>query len=308
MIFFLVMTGLHWHGAPKGARTDQFNQISAQVGASPINYYVRPDGSDSNNGSAFHPFLSIEHAANLALPGAAVHVAPGIYSKGITTTVSGTAGARIRFVSDERWGAKVIANGLSGIWSNNGSYVDIQGFEISGRSNQGILNYGSFVRLINNYVHDIQIDCQSGGSGINHANYNASDNDTIGNVVQNIASVPGCESDHGPGIYHANLRGTVVNNIVSYAREGIHLWHAADAVTITGNVLLHNRAAGILIGAGDAPGGVTDDNCVVSNNTSAYNEFGIREFGKTGRNNEFLNNNVYGNITNWLLQNGNSPH
>ena len=308
VIFFLLMTGLQWHGSPKAARADQPTKISAQVGGAFINYYVRPDGSDSNDGSASHAFLSIQHAANLAGPGATVHVASGIYPGGITTNISGTASARIRFVSDEKWGAKVMANGTSGIWSNHGSYIDIDGFEITGRSNQGILNYGSFVRILNNYVHDIQIECPSSGSGIDHANYSATDNDTIGNVVQHIAPDPKCESDHGPGIYHATLRGTIVNNIVSYAREGIHLWHAADAVTISGNVLLHNRTAGILIGAGDAPGGVIADNCIVSTNTSAYNKFGIREFGNTGKHNQYLNNKVYGNITNWLLQNGNSPH
>jgi pectate disaccharide-lyase len=306
-ILFLVVTGPHWRGAAQSTGADQLFNISAQFAGGPIDYYVRPDGSDSNDGSVSHPFHTIQHAADLVAPGTTVHVAPGLYSEAVTINASGTGTERIRFVSDEKWGAKLLANGASGIWSNYGSYVDIEGFEISGNSNQGILNYGSFVRLLNNYVHDIQTDCSSGGSGINHANYSASDNDTVGNVVRNIAALPGCKSDHGPGIYHSNLRGAIVNNTVSYAREGIHLWHAADAVTISGNVLLHNRAAGILVGAGDAPGGVTADHCIVTGNTSAYNRLGIREFGKTGTNNEYINNKVYANAVNWLLQNGNSP-
>lgn len=307
-IFVLFLTmGLTWHGSLMLGTADQLKKSSAASAHAAVDYYVSPDGNDSRDGSSSHPFLSIQRAANAAVQGDTVHVAPGIYSGGVTTTISGTASARIRFVSEEKWSARLVADGLSGIWLNRGNYIDIEGFEISGRSNQGILNYGSFVRVINNYVHDIQIDCPSSGSGINHANYSGSDNETIGNLVQHIAPTPGCKSDHGPGIYHANLRGSIVNNMVSYAREGVHLWHAANAVAISGNILLHNRAAGILVGAGDTPGGITADNCVVTNNTSAYNKFGIREFGSTGKNNKYFGNKVYANATDWLLLNGSSP-
>jgi hypothetical protein len=303
----LIITWVYWPGA-RILSSHRLRKISAHVGtAPPVSYYVSPDGNDYSDGSVSHPFRSIQRAANLVMPGAAVYVAPGVYDEAIETNVSGTASARIRFISDHKWGAKLQANGVKGIWLNQGSYVDINGFEITGSSDQGILNYGSFVRVMNNYVHDIQIKCQSSGAGINHANYGASDNETVGNVIRKVGPDPGCESDHGPGIYHANLRGKVTNNEVSYAREGIQLWHAATTVTISGNVLMHNRSAGILVGAGDAPGNITADDCVVSENTSAYNDIGIREFGKTGRNNLYLKNSVFANVVNWILQNGNSP-
>jgi hypothetical protein len=106
------------------------------------------------------------------------------------------------------------------------------------------------------------------------------------------------------GIYHSNLRGRIVNNI-SYkvSGYGIHLWHAANQVTISNNLSFENWRGGIVVGAGDAPGGVTADNVLVSNNICINNKvYGIVESGATGANNKYLNNLIWGNDTNLLLK------
>src|SRR5260370_5040000 len=89
----------------------------------------------------------------------------------------------------------------------------------------------------------------------------------------------------------------VLNNISYYnSGYGIHWCHACNNVVIANNLGFGNRTGGIVIGAGDAPGGVTTDNSIVSNNIAVNNSgYGIREYGLTGRKNKCYNNLVYGN-------------
>ncbi|MET0857971.1 MAG: right-handed parallel beta-helix repeat-containing protein, partial [Telluria sp.] len=204
--------------------------------------YVAPTGSDLNPGTRSEPFQTIQHGASLATPGTTVHVAPGIYMENVTTRAHGTAMARIRYVSDTKWGARVIGSGTEFMWTNRGNYTDIVGFDITGSGRQGILNLASHTLIQGNHVHHLAISggCTGGGgAGINNGDYNGSDGDIIGNVVHDIG-VPGkCSGVHG--IYVANLRAKVYDNIVYRASSwGIHLWHAADEVLVANNTVFQN--------------------------------------------------------------------
>jgi len=255
----------------------------------------------------------LQHAANVVKPGAVVHVAPGTYA-GLTSNVSGTATARIRFVSDVQWAAKVRSSGVPQVWQNNASYIDIVGFDVSGDGRLGILNEGSFVKIVGNHVHDIPAATNAadglGGAGIDNDSFTASDNDVIGNVVHDIGN-PAVQSFEIQGIYHSNLRGHISNNIIYRAQAwGIHLWHAANAVIVANNLLFQNGEGGILVGAGDAPGGITNNNTVVVNNmvinhsTSWGAGLAIYEFGSTGPANKYVNNLVWNNTQGIVLLNG----
>ncbi len=213
-------------------------------------YYVSPTGSDSNDGSSAHPWKTIQHAATLVTAGYTVHVGPGTYSGAVTTSASGTASAPNRYISDNRWAAKIYYPGSPSaqtIWYNSGSYVDIEGFEITGLppARIGIQNDGSNVRIIGNTIHDIVADCTSGGQAVNHSNYNAVSNDTIGNMLYNIKVPSTCTAVHGYGIYHAMKGGKILNNIIfNNGAYGIHLWHAATDVIISQNTVFNNGEAG----------------------------------------------------------------
>lgn len=268
-------------------------------------YYVSSSGSDKNNGSRAHPFATIQRAANLASSGITVDVLPGIYTTPLVTRKSGTATARITYVSDKRWGAEIKTTGVRDSWLNGGDYVDVIGFDITGNGAIGINNQGSYVRIIGNLVHNIPAACDSnGGAGIDNANFAARDDDIIDNVVHDIGPFTTCNTVHG--IYQSNLYGQIYNNI-SYrnAAWGIHLWHAANAVIVANNLVFANRRGGIAVGASDAPGGVMDDNTVVSNNIIIHN-YGpaIEEYGNTGTHNRYLNNLVFANASGIELQNG----
>jgi parallel beta-helix repeat protein len=286
------------------------------------NYYVSPSGADGNDGSQSHPWLTIQRAANVAKAGATVHVAPGSYTGAITTQTSGTVTARIRFVSDAQWGATIRAGSVDIVWTNLGDYVDIEGFDIAGSTADtcnGIINYASYVRIVGNDVHDVGHDttaCVFGSGIVNHQNRAGQDDDVIGNAVHDIGDINQTYQYHH-GIYHANLRGHIWNNLVYRCQGwGIHLWHAANQVTIANNTVFNNGYGGILIGDGDDPGGfpgpVTNDNTVVSNNIVYRNGlnpgasgYGIEEYGLTGTHNQYLNNLMFQNgPANWNLLNG----
>jgi len=217
--------------------------------------------------------------------------------------VSGTASSRITYISDLQWGAKIIGDRVDhSTWHNYGDYIDIVGFELTSVGRMGLYNDGSFVRYISNHVHDIagptSATCDLGGAGIMHGNYSASDDEMIGNFVHDIglvnsAQCPGYVTVHG--LYHANLRGQIVNNLVINARDyGIHLYHSATAVIVANNTSLKNGASGLVVGNSN---GGSDNNTVVTNNIFAYNnDYGFRDdSGTTGPNNKYDNNLTFNN-------------
>jgi hypothetical protein len=210
--------------------------------------------------------------------------------------VSGTAGARIRFLSDVRWAAQIVGDaGSEAAWMNRGDYVDIMGFDVAGAVANGIENFGSFTAITGNRVHEMAVPCNdNGGSGINNANFQAHDNDVTANMVYGVSPSSGCQSRHGVGIYHSNARGHIQNNIVfGSGSVGIQLWHAANAVVVANNTVFNNAGNGMVIGAGDGPAEAVNDYSIVVNNISVNNGyFGIQEFGSIGPHNVFSNNLV----------------
>lgn len=286
--------------------------VTASTTSNGKDFYVSTSGSDSNDGSSAHPWRTIQHAASLVAAGYTVHVAPGTYNGPVSTSTSGTASARIRYISDAQWGAKIYYPGspaAASIWYNSGSYVDIAGFEITGLAPAriGVQNDGSNVRVLANKIHDIVADCTNGGQAVNHSNYTSVDNDTIGNMLYNIRVASTCGTVHGYGIYHAMKGGKILNNIIfNNGAYGIHLWHAATDVIISQNTVFNNGEAGIIIGDGDSPGGVVENNTIVANNILYKNAIGFREYcysGQTcvGSNNRYVNNLIYGNSTDTMF-------
>lgn len=277
------------------------------------NIYVSPTGSDSNPGTQAAPVKTITRADALASAGSTIHVAAGTYyvsapslgSVGIKTTKSGTATARIRFVSDVKWGAKIVVSGTGITWDSRGNYVDIDGFQITGSGRHGILAAGAYLTFKNNYIHDLTISggCNgSGGAAID--TYGTVGNAVIDrNIVRNIGyrMIGACNTVQG--IYIANANNVVTNNIVSgVAAVGIQQWHGATASTIVNNTTFHNKI-GILLGQGDAGTTTGSANNYVANNIVYDNvTYGIIEGGLMGGNNRYANNLVARSGTSWKVR------
>lgn len=217
----------------------------------------------------------------------------GTYAGGFTTDASGTASARIAYVAEHRWGARIDGSGQDTAWQNDGNYVDIQGFDVFGSQYLGIDQEGSHSRIIGNHVHDLApAACTAnGGAGIDDANYHASDDSIIGNVVNGIQMPDGSMCDRIHGIYQANPRGIVVNNIVyNVTGAGIHLYHYADNETIANN-LVWGSGYGLVFAANSA----TLDHSHVVNNILIDNTYGIDTQGNLGDHNRVVDNIVYHN-------------
>jgi parallel beta-helix repeat protein len=279
------------------------------------NLYVATTGSDSNPGTQAKPLKTIARADALARAGYVIHVAPGIYkvaaaasgSAGIKTVKSGTATARIKFVSDVKWGAKIVFSGTGLGWNSKGAYVDIEGFDISGTGRLGLLAEGGHERITKNFVHDLTVSggCNgSGGAGIDA--WGAGGGAVIdSNIVRNIGlkwvAAQSCNTVQG--IYLTNQNNIVSNNIISgVASVGINSWHGATGNTFVNNTIFGNKM-GIVIGQGDS--GSTSagtSNNYVANNIVYANGYGITEMGKVGTNNRYANNLVYNTGRAWLVK------
>ena len=263
-------------------------------------FYVATTGSDSSgDGSSGKPWATINHADSVIKAGDMVHVAAGTYRSSVHTTRSGTAGARITFVSDTTWGAKIQTTGSEFSWTNDGDYVDIQGFDITGDGRIGILNNASYVQVIGNHIHDIPIFDPNGGAGIDENNYSAHGNDIIGNVIDHIGTANSANyGKHGYGIYLSAYGGNIYNNIIgNCARFGIHTWHNAQGANICNNLVFKSGDVGIIIGSGDT--GTTStagDYFIVNNNIILYNNgTAIVEEGQRASHNVYVDNLCYGN-------------
>ncbi|HBP37242.1 MAG TPA: hypothetical protein DD640_00560 [Clostridiales bacterium] len=263
-------------------------------------------GSDAADGSAANPFATINQAAAAATPGTVVHVAPGTYGKTITMA-SGTAEARITYISDIKWGAVIKTVNAWSSWYNGGSFVDIIGFDVSGNGFIGIQSAAYYVRIIGNHVHDIAQTGDpegNGGAGIQHSwsplfEYECHHNEVTGNVVHDIGPVgPTVHTIHG--IYLTNKFGIISNNIVyNCVGWGIHLWHNTSDATITSNLVFGNQAGGIIVANGSGEGNMTvNDHTLVAHNICVHNhgKFAIREDAEdVGSNNRYIGNIIFGN-------------
>jgi parallel beta-helix repeat protein len=281
--------------------------------------YLSPDGSDSNAGTKTAPFLSFEKADSVVQAGDTVYVLPGMYNgytaqHTIRIAASGTKSARIRWIAETKWAARIVghvnpANGLGWGIAVAGDYVDLVGFDVTSNANMGVWVLGTHVRVIGNHVHDIpgQPGCTSyGASGVEQGNYSGGYMEVIANVVHNVgAGGPGSCNKY-QGIYLASPFDTAVNNISYHnASKGICTWHAATHNTISNNTVFDNDV-GILVGAGDSPCHRTcsADHMVVSNNIMYHNKtLGIWQYPKPGRYNIYANNLAFANgVQNVLLQ------
>ena len=275
-------------------------------------YYVAVDGSDSTgDGSLAHPWQTIakaDEALSLGPDGTVVHVLPGTYDLGeFYTQQSGAAGARLVFRSEERFGAKLVDT----TWLSQGNYVDIVGFEFTGSQTLAVEFWGTYSRVLGNYVHDIGSGCQSTGALVTPPNeYPYShDNEISGNIVVRVSvGTTNCNQYHG--VYLAGPRMIARNNIVADVPGwGIHTWHYVSDVIVENNTILNNRQGGIIIGNGDidpndpyydlGPHEIANstiaNNLVVNNGIGSDAHYGIEEYGNIGLGNVFLNNVVYGN-------------
>lgn len=272
--------------------------------------YVSPDGSDSNSGAESAPLKTIQKAANMASAGSNIHVAPGNYAETLVTRAIGTATARIRFVSDTKWGAKILpVPGSNTMWSVEGGYTDIDGFQIDGTGSSsiraGIYLNGGNSSVINSLVHNVAENsgCDNqGGAGLvaDQGNGSAFQNyDFLNNVVHHVGG--GCGWIQG--IYHSSS-GNIKNNIVYATSQAINMGHDDHNINVVNNTLFGNSGYGVYFGGCQEAynNGCPTYGIKIYNNIIFDNYGGVQgPVTAEDVNNEIKNNLVYGNINNFDL-------
>jgi hypothetical protein len=99
--------------------------------AASVDYYVSPAGSDTNAGTdSTQPFKTIQHALDLAQPGARITLAPGVYAQDIRSVRDGSASAPITLAGPAD--AVVQGGGAGRIIEINHDYLALEGFTVDG--------------------------------------------------------------------------------------------------------------------------------------------------------------------------------
>ncbi len=239
-----------------------------------VTYHVAPPpaGSDSNPGSAEHPFATLQKAADTVHPGDTVLVGDGHYT-GFRLTESGTESARIIFIAAGN--AAIIdtqAPDGYGIHLRNVSYITIEGFTILNVDEMGIAHRGA---PVTEPVHGLIIR---------------------GNKVVGTKSV---------GMYFSEVADSLIENneVDNCGQDGTHCIYMANAGTdgdiIRGNRIHGCRKAGIHFNGDLSVGGdgiirdlVVEKNIIYDNNHNALNMDGVQD--SIVRNNIIYNNSLNG--------------
>jgi hypothetical protein len=294
-----------------GANSTTAPMTATATAATLYNLYVSAaTGSDSHAGTSSAPLRTIQRAASLAKPGTTIHVGPGTYTETITSSVSGTASARIRFISDYKWKAILKpASSAYTMWTVRGGYTDIDGFQLDGTGGNsvraGIYLSGGNSSVQNSWVHHVaqSSGCDNrGGAGLvadqsrgtAYGNY-----DFIGNVVHHVGG--GC--GYIQGIYHSSS-GKIINNVVYATSQGINMGHDDHNILVINNTLFGNSGYGVYFGGCKEAynNGCPTRGIKINNNIIYANGGGIQgPIASEDVGNDVRNNLVYGNRTNFDL-------
>ena len=240
-------------------------------------YYVAKNGSDSNNGSASAPWLTIGHAALEATAGSTVYVGAGTYSESVLFANSGTSSAPIVFNGQ----GVAIVDGTSVACCTTASFETSNGFLCC--NTQGLFTIGaasgvSYLTIegftVQNYKTSKKADVPAGilvagsGSGINILN----------NTVKNIQTTAGRDGNaYGIGVFGTSstpLSLTVSGNTVTGCLTG-----ESETTTYNGNVQNF----------------VVSNNAIYDNDNIGMDAIGFEGVGPTGYD-QAKNGDVYGNL------------
>ncbi len=197
------------------------------------NYFVAENGSNGNDGSASHPWKTIQYAVDHVSPGDTVTVAGGVYNELVAFHVSGSAAAGYIVLQNAANESPVIdGDGLATSSGDmpgmikiiNQNYIKITGFELRNLvvSSSDIFPAGIWIRghshhidLIGNRIHHIeQHNAQAGAHGIGV--YGTSSPDSIHDILIRDNEVYDCKLGWSESlVLNGNVSGfTIQNNTI----------------------------------------------------------------------------------------------
>jgi len=233
----------------------------------PKNFYVRPDGNDSNSGDgpgAGQAWRTMTHAATSSelIPGDTVYVMTGTYTGAIAPSVAGSSGSPIRFVADREgtvFGSAgnvtlAASSGNEAIDLDNASYLELVGFRIDG-SNGGS---GQQAVELDSSTGIVFESCEIFGAPENGVDATNSSVTLINCLIH---------GNGGEGARNWSGSTTIWNCTLAYNdSDGIE--QDAGVVTVTNSIIAFNNSSGL-----DRNGGtmINSYNLIYGNASLAYN-------------------------------------
>ena len=292
-----------------------FGQVSAVQGT---DYFVGPDGNDSNPGTEAKPWLTIQKAANTLVSGDTVYIRAGIYEEQVIPQNSGSAGNTITYAAYSGETVTIDGNSITLPANETGLFVveDTNYIKVSGlrlvnagpnENNAGIyVDNAHHVIIENNYTYNTV----SSGIGVWNGNNIIIDGNEVrlacNDGEQEDITVSGTDTfeiknnhvhEGGPGtnggegitVKGGSTNGKIYKNHVHDLTRGERTCIYIDAwgTTATSNIeiyqnVFHNCGAGISLASED--GGLVRDidiyNNIVYDNLS--NGLEIGNWGKDG--------------------------
>lgn len=194
-------------------------------------YYVSPNGSDSDPGSIDKPFKTFAKANSVAAPGNLIYLRGGVYAESVKLTKSGTSASPIRWQGFPGETAIIEGPGrttsLNTTLTINGSWLSLRDLTVRKSPRAGILIFGDEVHLSRILSHG------HGRVGINF--YQAKGGSLTDSVI--FDNYDKYDSDgtlsHGQdadGYAASGSTGVVVKRVISFnnADDGFDLWEASD--------------------------------------------------------------------------------
>lgn len=232
-----------------------------------MTYYVALDGADSSDGSAEHPFATIQKAADVVNPGDTVIVRDGVYTganeDGVLVVIerAGAPGKPITFRAEHKWKAVLDGNNdaVQHGWSfaRGSRYITLEGFEFREFGSHGITsNSGADHITVRgchfHHIGNIETTTHYGLDGI-YDNSDTSYHVYDGNVFHNIGRIgpPSVLFNLDHGIYTCGKHNVITNNIFYDMNAGwgvqVAGYHTVDDLVISNNVFAFGNKRGHIV-------------------------------------------------------------
>jgi hypothetical protein len=277
--------------------------------------YVSTVGSDSNDGSARHPWATIQHAVNRVNPGETVIVGDGTYAETVKIWRGGTSAAPVIIQAQHQGAAKIspastVGNRNYTLYFSHVNYVSLVGFELTGTTttDAGIkFDSGTNNKVIGNNIHDIGVSnavCTSGAAVLDAAANNTVDGNQIFNIGPPRSAGFRCNQQHGIYITDGGDNAIVQNNLIFEVWQGYGI-HINAATNISGLIIshntvfnvgdtLHNSGGTFILDCHAACDNNTFNNNIFANTQGGFCFWEIQESGATlGRHNVYQNNLLF---------------
>ena len=243
--------------------------------------------------------------------GACIHVANGTYSSAITTNKAGTASARIRYICDTQYGCTLNESSSGTMWTVNGAYTDMVGFDFDGSGHAGVTTgltaFTQDFLAQGNRFHDVGSACNTTNNAVVASFFNTQPghgNRYISNLfyhnncgVGHVSAVGNAMTALGLDSYDIAQNNLIMDHGTGYAVQISHGFPINGVYTclngtFTNNTIVNVDRGTVLGFCNNTISGYTISNNIIANVQGGAGT-AIRIHGACGAN-VYANNLVYG--------------